>query len=610
MSTQLAGGEPELWAVAARTERGRRRLAAGPPREFVRAAGADAAAWWVDAGADVALLLPSPTRRRRPPEAGDEAALAARGAPRVPGGGTLAAALRKGEAAALAGLRGEFALALWDGRRRRLIVARDHLGQQALFVARLGDFYVFSSSLAALLAGGAELDAESAVHYLSHGLPAPGKTLARGVERVPAGHFMWWEPGSVPQPSRYWTPLRDGAPVEDTPRLRRAMGASIEGALRAGLAGPGRAGLLLSGGIDSSYLAAVAPRAGAPPGLASYSIEFDPAYGLNETEYATLAARAFGLRHRAVRLDARAAAAGLDEIFAEAEPCSAWAALTHRALLRAAREDGITRLASGLGSDEIFGSYGAMLRGYAAFRQHLLALPADARGRALADLLPDREAARRALFPGVATFFTPEALREALAPAYRAWDALDHRLAFYRECLRLKPEAHAYELMVAHECQHRIPDLLHAGFESASRRANVRVCYPYLDADFIALVAGLKASCRLRWTGDAWRTKLPLRALGAGLLPPPILDRPRASYNAPFAHWMREPSFARPALARLRASRFWQFGLVRKPWLARVLRELGAEAPPAGAATSAWVSQLWALLTLAAWFDRFVERRG
>ncbi|HEU4407507.1 MAG TPA: asparagine synthase-related protein [Polyangiaceae bacterium] len=604
MSRQPAGGEPELWAVAARNERGRRRLAGGAPREFVRAARADAAAWWVDAGADVALLLSSPAGR--PP--GAATSLSVRGAPRVPGGGSLAAALRAGEAAALAGLRGPFALAHWCARRRRLVVARDHLGQRGLFVARRGDFFVFSSSLEGLLEGGAELDPESAIHYLAHGLPAPGKTLARDVERVPAGHLMWWEPGGAPQPARYWTPLRDGAPVDDTPRLRRSLGAAIEGALREGLAGPGRAGLLLSGGLDSSYLAAVARRAGARAGLASYSIEFDPAYGLNETEYATLAAGAFGLRHRAVRLGAREALAGLEEVFREAEPCSAWAALTHRALLRAAVEDGVTRLASGLGSDEIFGSYGAMLRGYAAFREHLVALPEGARGRALADLLPDREAARRVLYAGVATFFTRGALREALAPAYRAWDPLDHLLPFYRECLRLKPGAHAYELMVAHECQHRVPDLLHAGFEPASRRAGVRVCYPYLDPGFVERAAGLKASSRMRWGGDEWRTKLPLRALGAGLLPRAILERPRASYNAPFAHWMREPAFARPALSRLRSSRFWQFGLVRERWRGRVLRELSAEPPPAGAATSAWTSQLWALLTLAAWFDRFVER--
>jgi hypothetical protein len=226
-------------------------------------------------------------------------------------------------------------------------------------------------------------------------------------------------------------------------------------------------------------------------------------------------------------------------------------------------------------------------------------------------LLRDPTLARQALFPGVAQFFSESALQRALArsqPA-RGWDPVPTRQAFYRECLALKPNAHVYELMVAHECQYRIPELLFANFETASREIGVRLLYPYLTPRFVRLVSGLKASARFMRGEGQWISKLPLRRLASPLLPEEIVRRPRGSYTTAFAYWMQLPAFSRPTLARLERSAFWKLGLVSKAWHKRLVGVVSHASAPTSPEGSASLYQLWALLTLVSWYDRFVMRK-
>lgn len=624
---------PLLGAVA-RTSRGRERLSAEGLHDWSRPwlEEPDPAAWWVDRDAGVALLWPERVTGAAPEADGGDprGALAIRGAltwfegrRRPPAGWTVSEAeddatalfydlLERGSTA-VAGLRGQFALALWDGRRRRLLLARDHLGQRNVYLHTGPDLLVFCSELAPLLRAPGhpcELDPEAAVWYLAFGMPPPGRTLARGRDRLPAAHALSWQPGDPPSIRRYWTPLSAEAHRRATPEVVEEIREELDRALERTLAAGQPWGLQLSGGVDSTYLASRALAFGAPPAT-TLTAAFEERHGINETDWGRWAAGRLGLRHEVVSLGSEEALELLEDVvLAVAEPCAAWATLTQFVILARMQQLGMTRLLSGLGADEIFGGYDDYRGYYARFLRHTRRQPPPPGMEPFDALLQsERQSSRRVLFPGMARFFRDPALRKALHAPYRDWHQASHLRSFYRECRRLKPEAQVMEMMIAHECQHRIPDLLYANFEPLARQMGIRVGYPFLDPDVVRRVIGLEAESRYRTpTG---RFSLRLRALhprfkhamlqvATGRVPREILERKRDSYTAPFGGWMCEPGFFAPVVQRLGRSRFWDQGIVRREWLGEVLARISPW-------PTSWIHQLWALVTLSGWFDRFAD---
>ena len=505
-----------LFGAVAQTARGRQRLTPEYLHQWTRrwVTAPVPADWWIDKGAGVALFRPEIVLDRAD---GHQAVLGIRGV--VVAGGrreppdgwpgvahptgahTVLYDLLDRDTAAVAALRGQFSLAFWDGRRRRLMLGRDHLGQRGVFVHRDSDTLVFCSELAPLL-GAAQspctLDPEGALWYLAFGMPPLGRTLAAGVDRLPAAHVLWWEPGHPPVEQRYWTPLDPEAPRDAGPETVTAIRSALDRAVSRAVSGRPEPGLLLSGGVDSTYLAVTAATLGCRP--RAFTAEFVPGYGMNETEYATAVAEWLGLHLSVVTLSPGQAAQVLEEVvLPAAEPCAAWATMTYDSVLAAARGAGVDAVLSGLGADEIFGGYDHF-RGYYSRliryqRRH--ARPAGS-GPLEALMMTETQAARRVLYPGIARFFDDPSLRSAMTSGFRDWHYASRLRAFYRECLRLKPDAHAMELMVAHECQHRIPDLLHANFEPIVRQFGMEMHYPFLDPDVVRLVAGLSVESRYR----------------------------------------------------------------------------------------------------------------
>jgi asparagine synthase (glutamine-hydrolysing) len=580
--------------------------------------------WWVDADAGIAMLAPEVVAEGA---AGELAVLAIRGSVVANGldgpppgwrsvtepaaGNALLYDLLARDTAAVADMRGQFALALWDSRRRRLLVARDHLGQRCVFVRTAGNLIILCSELAPLLRLGAcSLDHESAFWYLAFGMPPPGRTLARGIDRVPAAHALVWEPRTAPGLLRYWTPLDAEAAGDADEAVVADLRGALDRAVARALPNEDVLGVLLSGGVDSTYLAVTSTALGRHDAVA-LTAAFEPELGMNESDYAEAVAQWLELRHDVVHLSAPEARELLDEVvLAAAEPCAAWAVLTHVRTLAHAHALGLEVVLSGLGADEIFG-------GYDQFRGYYGRFIRDERRRSLAPrvdhfealLLAETQSARRVLYPGIARFFDDRALREALTQPYRDWHYASHLRAFYRECRRLKPEAHVMEMMVAHECQHRIPDLLFAGFEPMSRRLGVEVAYPFLDPDVVRRATALRVESRYRTASGRFslrlrdlnrRFKHGMMLVASDRVPVLIRERPRKSLTAPFGAWMFDPAFADGIVRRIRESGFWAEDMVREEWLEEILRHLEPRPSP-------WAFQLWALVTLTAWYDRFVS---
>ena len=505
--------------------------------------------------------------------------------------------------------RGAFAMALWDGARQLLQLVRDPFGQEGLFVRDDGDVIVFCSQLPPLLDDpgfDSRLDLESAHHFLCFGLPGGGRTLARGITSVPAGHCLEWSPGQPLRTRRYYTPLGFEHRKVVDPQWRGEIIAILDEAIHA-RAGDGRSAMLLSGGVDSSYIAATCATTHGGEGYDAYTIEFTDGGIENEAPFAALVANRSGIRHHVVPMDVSDACAALPQVLNQAQPCSAWAALTHHHLLGRIGADGHSRLLSGLGADEVFGGYSKYLHHYRLLRRQADRWPV-AEIDPFDGLLWQPTQARRDLFAGVPRFFDDATQRTALHAPFDRWSHAPLLIEFYRDCRRLKPDAHLFESMIAHECQHRIPDLLFAGFEPIARAAGVSTLYPFLDPQVAAVACALGASERFWLSDKRWKNKKALRRIALERLPDDIIVRPPVSYTTPIRAWMSDPQFGGQARERLRASKLWDYGLVRREWLDHLDAQL-QQPPRSRAKQRAHLEQFWILIVLAAWCDRWATGR-
>jgi len=253
-------------------------------------------------------------------------------------------------------LRGMFALAIWDGLARRLLLARDPYGIKPLYVA-VGDGWLqFASQVKALEAGarvGRELDPAAVVGFLLWGSVPEPRTLRAGIRALPAGHLLLVEDGTVAEP-RCYREVR----VLDTARSE-GIEAALRDTVRAHLVADVPVGVFLSAGIDSAIIAALARRV-AGGELTTLTMRFEDLAGspADEGPEAARLARVLGTRH-IERTLTRSDLRGLwPHVLAVMDQPSVDGFNTY-VVSRVAHEAGFKVVLSGLGGDELFGGYGS-----------------------------------------------------------------------------------------------------------------------------------------------------------------------------------------------------------------------------------------------------------
>ena len=255
-------------------------------------------------------------------------------------------------------LRGMFALAIWDVPHRKLILARDRLGQKPLVYHNDGRRLVFASELKSLLALPEEqvprrIDPIALDHYLTYGYVPHPRTILEGVFKLPPAHFAVWHEGSL-SVEPYWQPdwnlVRDRPLEEDIEELR----ATLEDAVREQMISDVPLGAFLSGGIDSTIIAGLMQKTSSRP-VKTFAIGFpDPDY--DETSYAALAARHLGTEHQTFIVEPKAwetlpeLCKQFDEPFADSSALPTWY------VSRETRRH-VTVALSGDAGDELFGGY-------------------------------------------------------------------------------------------------------------------------------------------------------------------------------------------------------------------------------------------------------------
>jgi asparagine synthase (glutamine-hydrolysing) len=453
-----------------------------------------------------------------------------------------------------AGLRGMFAFALWDERRRRLLLARDHSGIKPLYFAHTpaGDL-VFGSEIKALFASGLlepALDPETVPEYLATGHVSGARTMFHGVRKLPPGHYLLWEAGRVTlQP--YWR-LPDAA-SGGAGNSRADLGAAADqfwqrfvDSVRSQLMSDVPLGVFLSGGLDSSLLVAAMHELGVPE-TKSFSVGYAEA-GASELPWARIAARAFGTCHHEVILD--------EARFFEVMPDLTWhrdLPLTFPASIPlffvselAARD--VKVVLTGEGSDELFAGYGRYPRALLNLRwgrRFDSMLPAPIR-RGLAGLaggLGDGHLGSRARRSFLHLSGSVEAAyleafaaldvrsRSALlGPAADGWAYAEPLRLLDRDLLAENP----LEGLLRLDQRTYLEELLMKQ-DAMSMTNSIESRVPFLDHHLVEWAAGLPPGLKLHgFTGKAV-----VRAAAARRLPAELLAGPKRGFLVPLGEWLR-----------------------------------------------------------------------
>jgi asparagine synthase (glutamine-hydrolysing) len=278
-------------------------------------------------------------------------------------------------------LRGMFAFGLWDTKRRRLLVARDHLGQKPFYYARTNQGFAFASEIKGLLAFDPslrQLNLEALDQYFALRLIAPPRSMFRGISKLPPGHCMVLEPGSSPKINAYWDlryqPKLTGSDDELTDELEER----VTEALQLHLVSDVPVGAFLSGGLDSGILVSMLAKKVGVQKLPTFTVglSYDQ---FNEAPYARAVAQRYGTEHHEETLSPSLINLLPDLIYHLDEPSDPLSLCTYQVAALAKRH--VKVVIGGDGGDELFGGYdryyGNTYAGYyahvpAALRRYLL----------------------------------------------------------------------------------------------------------------------------------------------------------------------------------------------------------------------------------------------
>src|SRR5215813_123094 len=256
-------------------------------------------------------------------------------------------------------LQGMFAFALWDAGQRRLLLARDRLGIKPLYYAVTDRELLFASEIKAILAIGhlrPAFDESVLPEFLATGFVSGPDTFFRGVRKLEPGRTLTWSAETGIEERRYWQlPLEPDGRAAGLDERAKEIGAYLGATVRSHLMSDVPLGLFLSGGIDSSALAALmAPMVREP--IRTFSVGFSEP-GANELAYARLMAKAVGAHHREVVVTAEEFFETLPRlVWHEDEPIAFPSSVPLYFVSRLAQEQ-VKVVLTGEGADELFLGY-------------------------------------------------------------------------------------------------------------------------------------------------------------------------------------------------------------------------------------------------------------
>jgi asparagine synthase (glutamine-hydrolysing) len=460
-------------------------------------------------------------------------------------------------------LRGMFAFALWDEQARRLLLARDPLGIKPLYLCQnpdpRGDWsLMFASEVRSILAAGLlehpRLDRRAVRSMLWNGFVVGPITAVAGVELLGAGEWRTFEASGTVRRMTYWSIPRpeDRASIDEA-ELRQVVEDSVARHLIADVP----VGIFLSGGIDSSAVAALAQRADATP-VHTFTLSFDePEF--NEGEIARAIARAIGTEHHEIRLTEADFTSTLDAAVDTLDQPT-FDGLNSYCISKAVRGAGLSVALVGTGGDELFGGYPTfrVAQTLQAWNRRTRLIPSSLRmqgARLVSRLLAG---SARTTAPQTRWAKFPEMVRagENLMALYQLAYALflpdfqDRLLSDGRDskgmCHGLTPELaarlgsetagrSAVSTMAVLEQRLFLGERLLRDTDAASMAVSLETRLPLVDSTVLEAVMRVPDAARFEPLG---RKQL-LRRVGLDRLDPAMFERPKRGFELPFGRWIR-----------------------------------------------------------------------
>ncbi len=456
--------------------------------------------------------------------------------------------------------RGIFGIAIWDGRSHTLTLARDHVGVKPLYFQRIAGprpMLVAASELRAVLHAGLSTPRLSSIglqSYLHNGVVCGPGTILDGVSLLPAGTYAEVSPVDCEVKAiRYWTiphPIGVGNPTSDS------IGAELENAVVNQLVSDVPLGVFLSGGIDSSAIAAIASRRSSSR-IKTFCIGFAE-QTLDEAPHARAVAEAIGSDHCELRMTGDMMLAQLTEALASLDQPT-FDGLNTYIVSKAARNAGVTVALAGTGGDELFGGYASFSRLPSLHRK--LARMGGFR-RPLAHLCREVSSIVSAVQGGVPSQRGSGKLFDTLQRGDSLFELYQVQYALFtsqmQSRLRGSPSAEGalpdgLPLQLAQELKELIRgrsslaavsvlelslflgQRLLRDTDAASMAVSLEVRVPLLDHRLIEECFLASDNVRFGTPG----TKSTLRQLALAGVPSSIFDRPKAGFELPLATWMR-----------------------------------------------------------------------
>ena len=508
-------------------------------------------------------------------------------------------------------LRGMFAVAIWDAKARRLLLARDRLGIKPAYYAIDGGTILFASELKSILAYPGlrrEVDTEALHHYLSlNYVPAP-YTLVRGVRQLAPGEYLTCDgDGVVVRP--YWD-LRFRA--DETLGEREWTGAvrdALEDAVASHLVSDVPFGAFLSGGIDSSAVVAFMSRALSEP-VRTFSIDFAEE-SFSEATFAELVARRFATEHHVATATPELVSL-LDVLVWHADDCLADSSMIPVYLVARFAREAVTMVLTGDGGDEVFAGYPTynafwVRRWYrrlpAPVRRHLVRRAVEALPVSLSKVSFDFKARRfvegaeldaeeahywwRAILSesGKAELYT-DSVRASLDAAATS--------ELYRRSFGASGVDDALSRMLYVDTRLYLPADMLVKVDRMTMANALEARVPFLDHPLVELVARVPSPIKFKRR----RQKYILKKALQGMVPPQVLRRRKAGFNVPVNAWLAGPlrEHARSVLApeRLRAAGFFRPEVVQRLLDEHSERRRDNSFP------------LWGLMCFQLWYERFI----
>jgi len=511
-------------------------------------------------------------------------------------------------------LNGMFGFALWDARRRRLLVGRDRLGIKPIYFAERSDRLAFASEAKALLelpGGERAVDPGAIASYLQLGyVPAP-QSIFRGIRKLPPATMLIAENGRVEQ-RRYWhVPTKVDRTIHEGEWAERIR-ESIERSVRMQMVSDVPLGAFLSGGIDSSAVVAFMARASRAP-VKTYSIGFEGSRAdeyYNELPYARRIAQLFGTEHREIVVKPDVVALLPRLLWHMDEPVSDTAFITTFLVSEFARRD-VTVILSGVGGDELFGGYRRYLGNH--YQAYFARLPSWLRSgaAALGEKLPsDRHSpvlnalrlAKGFLASTELSFeerygtyvqvFSPEAVERLLR--VNGFDRHDAMASAFRIA---QGDDDLNRMMVV-DAETQLPDDLLLLTDKMSMATSLECRVPLLDHELVELAATIPEEIKIR----NGRLKHAMKLALADVLPADILERKKRGFGTPMGAWLKNS--LKPMLHRLlHEATVHERGLFDHEQVSRLIRDHEANRVDG-------TDQLLALMNLEIWSRIYLDRRA